>query len=82
MSIGPTLQVGAAGAGVAVAPDGADAGVGAEVVGVWALANDAIVITIPVPHCSVRVDFKLVKNIPPKKLARLDVEVRIHQKME
>ena len=74
--MGPTLQVGAAGAaagGVSaaagvggVAGAVAGTGAGAGVVGVWALASDAIVMTIPVPHCNARYDFKFFKGSPPK----------------
>ena len=70
--MGPTLQVGAGGAaavGVSVAAGVggvAGTGAGAGVVGVWALASAAIVITIAVPHCKARYDFRFVKDGPPK----------------
>jgi len=51
------------GAGVAA---GVDAGVGVGGVGACAKVIVAIVRTVPALHCSVRIDFGLVKGIPPK----------------
>jgi hypothetical protein len=36
------------------------------VVGVWALARAAIVITIADPHCNAQYDLKFFKGSPPK----------------
>jgi hypothetical protein len=76
MSIGPTLQVGAAGgasagaAGACVvggAVTGGDAGAEAGEVVVCAVAMNAMLITTPIPHCDTRVKFKFIKVIPPKR---------------